>query len=168
MMKRTLERLSDLLDRARVDGDLPALAAATATSEGLVASAVSGVRRCGSSEAFSINDLFHIGSCTKAMTATAIAAMVERGHLHWDMTLGRTFPDLDSSMAPAFRNATLHQLLTFRAGIPPFTARAQTDSKWSLLDDPGTAEILYRTLFDCNNICSMQHTADVYVKSVER
>src|SRR5579862_9258660 len=63
--------------------DLPALAGAIVTSEGIVAEGAVGVRKYGTNTPVTANDEFHLGSDTKAMTATIIAMLVEQGKLSW-------------------------------------------------------------------------------------
>jgi CubicO group peptidase (beta-lactamase class C family) len=79
---------------------------------------VTGVRKMGSDVKVTIEDKFHIGSCTKAMTATLIAILVERGKLKWDTTLVEAFPDITDEMHPDYRDVTLKQILAHRGGLP--------------------------------------------------
>src|SRR4051812_16709816 len=51
-----------------------------------------GVRKVGSPQGFGAGDLVHLGSCTKAMTSTMIATLVEEGALSWTATLSEIFP----------------------------------------------------------------------------
>ncbi len=64
-----------------------------------------------------INDEFHLGSDTKAMTATLLALLVDEGKLSWKSTLAELFPDLAKTMNPAYRQVTLEQMLAHRAGF---------------------------------------------------
>lgn len=60
---------------------------------------------------------WHIGSCTKAMTATLFARLVDRDLISFDTTLAEALPDLAGQMSPAFRNVRMRALLTHRAGV---------------------------------------------------
>ena len=102
--------------------DLPALAGAIVTSHGLVAVGAVGVRKYGTNTPVAINDQFHLGSDTKAMTATMLATLVEEGKLSWGTTLEQAFPDLGKTMDPAYRKVTLEEMLAHRAGF--------TDESW--------------------------------------
>jgi CubicO group peptidase (beta-lactamase class C family) len=62
--------LADELEKVRVQYGLPAIAAAVVKDGTIVASGVAGVRVHGTSIAATIDDRFHLGSDTKAMTAT--------------------------------------------------------------------------------------------------
>ena len=57
--------------------DLPALAAAVVKNGEIIASGAVGTRRAGTNNPVTINDRFHIGSDTKAMTALIAAMLVE-------------------------------------------------------------------------------------------
>ena len=63
-------------------------------------------------------DAWHIGSDGKAMTATLIARLVERGVLRWDEPLERMLPALAERARPEYRKVTLRMLLTHHAGLP--------------------------------------------------
>lgn len=65
-----------------------------------------------------MTDRFHLGSCTKAMTATMIASVVDSGKLSWESTLASVFPDEAPRMHADYRAVTLDQLLKHRAGLP--------------------------------------------------
>ena len=118
----TPENLNSLLQPILKKYDLPALAGAIVTSKGVVAVGAVGVRKYGTDTPVTINDQFHLGSDTKAMTAAMLATLVEQGKLSWDITLERAFPDLAPKMNPAYRKVTLEQLLAHRSGF--------TDESW--------------------------------------
>jgi CubicO group peptidase (beta-lactamase class C family) len=62
-----------------------------------------------------VDDRWHLGSCTKAMTATLAARFIERGTLGWHTRIGET---LTGKIDPGYRDVTLEQLLAHRAGAP--------------------------------------------------
>ncbi len=110
--------LTPLLEPIRKKYDLPALAGAVILQGQTAALGVSGVRKIGSDVKVTSDDKFHIGSCTKAMTATIIAILVERGKLKWDTTLIEAFPDMVGEMHPDYRDVTLKHILAHRGGLP--------------------------------------------------
>jgi CubicO group peptidase (beta-lactamase class C family) len=116
------ENLNSLLEPIRQKYDLPALAGAIVTSKGLVGAGAVGVRKYGTQTPVTVNDQFHLGSDTKAMTATMLATLVEEGKLSWTTTLEQVFPELASKMDAAYRKVTLDQLLAHRSGF--------TDESW--------------------------------------
>src|SRR5687767_2134202 len=105
-----------LLESIRQEQRLPALGAAVITSRGVLASGVTGVRKSGASPLATIDDLWHLGSNTKAMTATVAATLVESGALTWKTTLGQVFPERAASFRADFRATTVAQLLAHYAG----------------------------------------------------
>lgn len=113
----TDKQLAALLEQVRQKHDLPALAAAVVNKQGVVAIAAVGVRKRGDRTPVTINDQFHLGSDTKAMTAVLLALYVENGDLKWTDTLGQLFPRAAESMSPEVRKITVEQLLTHHAGL---------------------------------------------------
>lgn len=97
---------------------VPALGAALVTSRGIVVSGVTGSRKAGTHIVATLDDQWHLGSDTKAMTAVIVATLVERGKLTWETTLGQVFPELAPTARPEFRAITVTQLLTHHAGLP--------------------------------------------------
>jgi CubicO group peptidase (beta-lactamase class C family) len=73
------ENLNNLLESIRVQHGVPALAAAFVRSADLIALGAVGTREINGAERVQLNDRFHIGSCTKSMTATLIALLIEQG-----------------------------------------------------------------------------------------
>lgn len=111
-------RVEAVLEPIRAVRDIPGLAAAVIRGEDVVAIGAVGVRRAGDPKPVTVDDRFHLGSCTKAMTATLIAQLVEEGSLSWSTTLAESFPELASTMHSDYRNVTLEQLLAHRGGVP--------------------------------------------------
>jgi CubicO group peptidase (beta-lactamase class C family) len=97
---------------------VPAMAAALVTSEGVQYVGAVGVRKRGTEVPVTLDDQWHLGSDGKAMTATLVARLVERGQLKWETTLGEVFTDFAPQMNPDFKNVTLLQLLSHHAGLP--------------------------------------------------
>lgn len=106
-----------LLEEIRTKHDVPALAAAVVTDEGPVLVEVVGVRKRGERTPAEKNDMFHLGSCTKAFTGWLAGLAVENGKLRWDSTLGEAFPRESRKWPEKHKQITLEQLLTHRSGI---------------------------------------------------
>jgi CubicO group peptidase (beta-lactamase class C family) len=105
---------------------LPALELCVIDADGIVEAASGGVRKAEGTAAVEESDLFHLGSMTKAMTATMLSTLVQEGKLSWDMTMTQAFPAIASVMDSRYRDVTLEQLLTHTSGLPCYT----TDSEW--------------------------------------
>ncbi len=112
------ENLNSLLETMRKKYGLPALAGSAVTSNGLLGVGAVGVRKYGCDTLVTVDDQFHLGSNTKAMTATMLATLVEEGKLSWSTTLEQAFSELARKMHSAYRKVTLNHLLAHRAGFP--------------------------------------------------
>lgn len=93
------------------------LVATVLRGERIFAQGAAGVRKRGATERITVEDRLHIGSCTKAMTATLVAMLVEEGRLNWTTTMGELFADTVKPMNPAWEKVTLRQVLAHRAGL---------------------------------------------------
>jgi len=132
--------LGPLLEPIRKKYELPALAGAVILQGRTAAWGATGFRKDGNDVQVRSNDKFHIASCTKAMTATLIAMLVERGKLHWYTTLGEGLPDMADEMHPDYRNVTLSQLLVHRGGMPgPQQSWPEGKSSMDMHNLPGSA-----------------------------
>ncbi|WP_339333902.1 serine hydrolase domain-containing protein [uncultured Maricaulis sp.] len=87
--------------------------------DGEIAIGVAGLRALGSEAPIEASDLWHMGSNSKAMTATLIARLVEQGVVGWDDTIGQHLAAVIPDMDPAYRDLTFRHLLSHRAGITP-------------------------------------------------
>jgi CubicO group peptidase (beta-lactamase class C family) len=109
---------NQVLERIRAKYDFPGLAVIVIKAGKVCDLAAVGVRKHGDPTLLTTNDLFHLGSCTKSMTATLAAMLVEEGKLRWDTTIAEVFPELKGRIDRQYDNATLEQLLTQRGGVP--------------------------------------------------
>lgn len=135
--------VSSLLDPIREKHKLPALAAVVVEGDTIVAQGVVGIRRQGSPELATIDDQWHIGSCTKSMTATLVALLVEQGRLKWTTTVGESFPELAATMDPAWKDVTIELLLTNRSGAPGgLDADGLWGRLWAFSGTPTEARLL--------------------------
>jgi CubicO group peptidase (beta-lactamase class C family) len=99
--------------------NVPAMTAAVVNSTGLVLADCHGVRKRGTSDKVELSDRFPLGSCTKSMTATLAAVLVESGKIDWDTTIGDVWPKAtDKDLHPKLRTVTLDQLLSHQSGLP--------------------------------------------------
>ncbi|HML28123.1 MAG TPA: serine hydrolase domain-containing protein [Hyphomicrobium sp.] len=110
--------LDALLEPVRVKYALPALAAAVVKDGKLAAVGSVGVRVAGMNNPVTADDRFHLGSDTKAMTATLAAMMVEEGKLRWNSTVGEVLGADLPNLKPKFAAITLKELLSHTSGIP--------------------------------------------------
>ena len=125
------EQVNRILGQARTDGRrLPGMIGAIIRGEELTNIGAVGIRKIGSPEPMRVDDLVHLGSCTKAMTATMIGTLVDEGKLRWDSTVREVFPDLAGRVHPDYASVTLNQMMAHRGGFPH-------DVPWHWEDGPG-------------------------------
>jgi D-alanyl-D-alanine carboxypeptidase len=109
--------LSELAERARLELDSPAVALMR-ISDGQVRIGVSGLRDARQTEPVTTDDLWHIGSNTKAMTATLVARLVERGSISWEDTVEQHLGEAINNLHPDYTEVTLRHLLSHYSGVP--------------------------------------------------
>lgn len=113
--------------------ELPALCGGIVVGSRLVAAGVEGLRRRGFPERATLADRWHLGSCTKAMTATLCALLEADGKLTLDTTLERGLGKgtLDRLKADrGWQDVTVEQLLRHRGGAP---ANLDAEGLWERL-----------------------------------
>jgi len=72
----------------------------------------------GGRDAVTVDDKYHLGSNTKAMTATLTAILIEDGLLDWDTTVGEVLGRKVRGMHDDYRDVTIEQLLAHVGGTP--------------------------------------------------
>ncbi len=110
--------MQSILDQLVTDGKSPAVFAAVGGVDIETVVICSGKRQAGKDVPVSIDDLVHIGSCTKAMTAAMIGRLVDQGKLNWDDTIAMRLSDVAKRIDSSWHNKTLVQLLSHTAGVP--------------------------------------------------
>lgn len=111
------ENLNTILDPIRAKYQLPALAAAVVKDGKLVADGAVGVRVSGRDAPVTVDDRFHLGSDTKAMTATLAGMLVDEGKLRWDSTISQVLGPVIPGLRPKFGAVTLRELLSHTGGV---------------------------------------------------
>ena len=98
--------------------EAPGIGAGWAFKHGDHTVMVDGVRKLGTQEKIAKTDSWHIGSCTKSMTATLTARLVEAGQLRWTDTVGDLLGGAIPTVRAEYRQASLIDLLSHHAGLP--------------------------------------------------
>ncbi len=101
--------------------DIPAIAVGIFDTDSVLVYAY-GIRNTIDRSPVHKDDRFHIGSCTKAITSFIAARLVEKGLIKWDTRIIDVFPDISRSIDPYYKDKTLADILSHRAGIQPFTS----------------------------------------------
>ncbi|WP_306015574.1 serine hydrolase [Oceanicaulis sp. MMSF_3324] len=130
------EDLQAEVETVRTQSGAPAAGLARVTRAGQRSMAVAGVRAVNQDAPVQSDDLWHLGSNTKAMTATLAARLVEAGVLDWDTTLSEALPDIE--MASVYEQVTLADLLHHRSGLPANIGRL---SVLQFLGDDGSRDV---------------------------
>jgi CubicO group peptidase (beta-lactamase class C family) len=101
--------------RMRNKHGVPGLGAMIVTPDGFDLFEVAGLRRAGETAAVTKQDLWHLGSNGKAMTAALYARLVEAGKAKWGATLGELFSGL--KLDPVWTSVTIEELLNHTSGV---------------------------------------------------
>jgi len=109
--------LDQALETIRAKYKVPALAGAIFTTDKLVEFAAVGARKVGTTVPVTADDLWHLGSDTKMMTAMLAGTYVAEKKLSWNDKIISFFPDLDGKVPAAMREITVGQVLSHRAGL---------------------------------------------------
>lgn len=132
--------LAKLLDQTRTKHNVCAMGALVIADGQPTEVQVSGIVGRGSKTPVPIDARWHIGSCTKSMTATLAAALHQHGKLDWKLTVGEAFADEAFAVHTDYELVTLVELLSHRAGVPndlissPLWARMWADANASAFD----------------------------------
>ena len=86
------------LEDERSDAGAPALVAAAAKRGHAAKIWIAGERLAGSGIPVSAQDIWHLGSITKSMTATLVARLVELDAVRWDDTVGEVLKNIAPDM----------------------------------------------------------------------
>ncbi|MEM9837825.1 MAG: serine hydrolase domain-containing protein [Pseudomonadota bacterium] len=130
--------------------DTPGVTGAVSCSPTHFAEWSAGVRRTDSTVKVQNDDLWHIGSNTKAITVAMIAKLVEEGHFDWDTTVWdlvyekqllpkstSAFPLLFSTIDDHFKGVTVDRLAAHRSGmIMPGSIDSTTRGSSAYFRDP--------------------------------
>lgn len=124
----TLEtELASIRDKLK----LPAIAAAAWRDGKLVEQAAVGVRKAGDTAAVTLEDKWHLGSNTKAMTAVLLGIYVDRGTLRWTDTIGQLLGPTKAKIDPGYKDITLDQLIRHEGGAPEQPPDAAWKQLWA-------------------------------------
>ncbi len=109
--------LDAVIERVRKDFDVPGVAVAIVRNGEVIHSKGYGVRKVGEAAPVTSNTLFGIASNTKAMTAAALAILVDEGKLRWDDPVVKYMPSFQMYDPYVTREMTVRDLLVHRSGL---------------------------------------------------
>ena len=117
LAKPAVGEVESMLEEIRAENELPALGGLAIVDGEVKAVGAVGLRKFKGKEKVTADDKWHIGSCTKSMTATLAASFVEEGKLDWDSTVSEVLGG-KIRMRDEYENVTLKTLVSNRSGIP--------------------------------------------------
>ncbi len=107
-------------DSIRIAYNIPEISYAVIDSKTILEISALGKHSTELPDTATLNDRFHIGSNTKAMTAFIIAKYVDKGKLKWTTKFFDIFPEWKANSKVEYYKITLQDLLSHRARIQPF------------------------------------------------
>lgn len=117
------EEAARRLEAWRAQIGAPALSAAVSVDGEIVWRGAAGWRDLGRGIPATPDTIFRIGSTSKAVTATALARLVQRGELDLDAPIGRYFDDLPNE---DWSEITARQLASHMSGLPHYRRNSDT------------------------------------------
>ncbi len=111
--------ISRILEAAANANNIPGMAAAVIVGGKILGVGQAGVRKRDMPDPILRDDPFHLGTCTKALTATMIGVLVDEGTLKWDSTIGDLIGREIGGITPDYASVTIDQLLHHRGGFSP-------------------------------------------------
>ena len=124
------------VEQAMRSRDVPGMAISIVKDGNVVHAKGYGVRRLGGSEPVDADTIFPTGSTGKAVTAAALAILIDDGKLSWDDRVADHLPDFRMYDAWVTREMTVGDLLLHRSGLGlgagdllfiPRTSRSRAD-----------------------------------------
>ncbi len=116
----TQSDLTSTLNEIVAETGVPGLGAAAYSGSDQLDMAVAGVRSLDHESLIEVDDAFHIGSNTKAMTAALLGRLADQDlGISFDTTLTDAFPEME--IHPDYQQVTLADLLAHTGGAPSDT-----------------------------------------------
>ena len=134
--------LKPFADSVREAYKIPELGYAVVSSDSVLELDVAGVKKWGTHRAAEKNDLFRIGSNTKAISGFIAALLVKQNKISWNTRFFDLFPELKAGSRKEYYDLTLLNLLTFRGRLFAYTYTNDTPVKGQFTGTEG--EQLYQ------------------------
>lgn len=115
-------------EKMRVRNNVPGMAVAVVKADTILEMFTLGHRRNGHPDTIALDDHFHIGSNTKAMTAFIAAHLVEKDSVEWSTRFIDLYPEWKTEIDSQYWSITLGDLLSHRGTIQKFWTEEEFDS----------------------------------------
>ncbi|HWK73730.1 MAG TPA: serine hydrolase [Povalibacter sp.] len=117
VQRAAVAALDGYIERALHDWQVPGAAVGVIKDDTVIFAKGYGVREIGQSAPVDTGSLFEIGSLTKAMTAAALAVLVDEGKLRWDDPVVDYLPQFRLADPWVSTQVTVRDLLAHRVGF---------------------------------------------------
>jgi len=116
----TAQNTSDKIDSIRIKYQIPALEIAVISSDSILEMNAFGTNKINSNVKVTLQNRFHLGSNTKAITSFIAADLVLQGKINWNTDFFHLFPELKTKQNQT-KSLTLINLLNFKAPLSAFS-----------------------------------------------
>lgn len=116
----TKDELEDILKEAREKFKLPSVASVVLNSKEILISDIQGVCNYNSNKSATLQNFYHIGSCSKSVLTNIAGKLIEEGKINWETKFFDIYPELKEGSKIDYHNITLIDLFLCQAGIKPF------------------------------------------------
>ncbi|TVR05697.1 MAG: class A beta-lactamase-related serine hydrolase [Spirochaetaceae bacterium] len=113
--------LTEIVGVAREKYKVPAIAVTLMNSETVYRQEIQGVRVVDKPTQVTLDDYFHIGSCSKSVLAVMAAKLIEQKKITWQTRFFDVLPELKANANNAYSDITLEDLFLCEAGIQAYT-----------------------------------------------
>lgn len=113
--------LSEIVSKARENFKVPAIAVSVMNVETVYLQEVQGLRVVNNPSKATLDDYFHIGSCSKSVLAVMAAKLIEQNKITWQTRFFDLFPELKANANATYSDITLEDLFLSEAGIKAYT-----------------------------------------------
>ncbi len=110
-------RLSELIEWSRSSHGVPAMGVVIVQQGAVVEVAATGRRSANDTTRVTADDRWHLGSLSKAVTATLAGVLVELSVIDWNTRPLDVWPELAQTIHPTLRDITLRNLLSHTSGL---------------------------------------------------
>lgn len=144
--KREAKSLTEKIKTIQTNSQMPGLQVRVTENGKEILSFVNGVRAIEQQDIITASDKWHIGSCTKPMTAFLIGKLVDQKKLSWETPLKDILPK-NYTLHPTLQTITVSHLLTHSSGLSDITA-PEKGALWAKLftNKPNMRERLVKGL----------------------
>ncbi len=111
------EELHDFIQQGMQDWSLTGLAVAVVKDDKVVFIRGYGVRDIRTGAPIDEHSVFQLGSCSKPLTASGVALLVQGGSIKWDTPIVEKWPDFRVDDPSVAKQATLRDILCHRTGV---------------------------------------------------